>query len=244
MAIATVGPGFAVDMTALDIGSLFQGTITVANAHLLQVAFDAYDFVDFVGNFTYTAADVFGTLLQIRDYSGGYLWFSIGKISVNAHTFEELAITGNSNGALGLVLSGNDILKGGAGDDVLLGYGGNDWISGGGGHDIIRGMAGNDQLIGGPGNDWLTGGPGNDRFVFWSGFNNDVIVDFTLGTLASHDTIELHSIPGLHNFSQVMAHATVISSHVVISDTIGDTITLNSVHKVGQLHAYDFHFLA
>jgi Ca2+-binding RTX toxin-like protein len=244
MATANVGAGFSIDMTTLDVGSLLGGTITAATPHLLQIAFDAYDFVDFVGNFTYGADDVFGTLEQIRDYSGGSLWFSVGNFSVNANAFENLALSGNSSGALSLVLAGNDVIRGGALDDVLLGYGGNDAINGGGGDDILKGMAGNDRLIGGPGNDILIGGPGHDTFVFRAGFNNDVITDFTPGTRANHDTIELHSVPDLNNFAELKAHATVVSGHVVISDTIGDTVTLNSVHTVGQLHGYDFHFLA
>jgi Ca2+-binding RTX toxin-like protein len=127
---------------------------------------------------------------------------------------------------------------------VIYGFGGNDRLSGLGGNDSLYGGPGNDTLNGGPGNDLLSGGPGNDTFVFQAGFNNDVITDFSPGTLSNHDTIEVHSVPGLHNFAQVKAHSTVDSGHVVISDTIGDTITLNSVHKVGQLHGYDFHFLA
>jgi Ca2+-binding RTX toxin-like protein len=105
-------------------------------------------------------------------------------------------------------------------------------------------MAGNDRLIGGPGNDIMSGGPGNDTFVFRGGFNNDQITDFNVGTIANHDTIEFHSIPGLHNFAQVKAHAAVVDGHVVISDVGGDSITLSSLHKVPQLHSYDFHFLA
>jgi hypothetical protein len=36
---------------------------------------------------------------------------------------------------------------------------------------------------------------------------------------------------------------TLVDGHVVISDTSGDLISLNSVQTVGQLHGYDFHFL-
>jgi Ca2+-binding RTX toxin-like protein len=128
-------------------------------------------------------------------------------------------------------------------EDTIKGGGGNDRINGGGGNDVLNGGAGNDSLIGGTGNDFLTGGPGNDTFVFQPGFGNDVITDFSPGTLANHDTIELHSVPGMHNFTQVVAHAAVVGGHVVISDTLGDTFALSSVHKVGQLHSYDFHFL-
>ena len=96
MATVAVGPGYTLDMTALDIGSLYQGTVTHADSHLLQIAFSTYDFVDFIGNFTYAGNDVYGTLNQIRDYANGFLWFSVGNMSVGAHAFQELAITGNT----------------------------------------------------------------------------------------------------------------------------------------------------
>jgi hypothetical protein len=131
-----------------------------------------------------------------------------------------------------------------AGTDTINGAGGNDTIGGGGGNDVLNGMAGNDRLIGGPGNDLISGGPGNDTFVFRAGFDNDQIADFNVGTIANHDTIEFHSVPRLHNFVQMKAHAAVVGGHVVISDVGGDSITLSSVHRVAQLHSYDFHFLA
>jgi Ca2+-binding RTX toxin-like protein len=124
-------------------------------------------------------------------------------------------------------------------------FAGNDKISGSTGSDVLNGFGGNDRLTGGDGNDKMTGGGGNDTFVFRAGFDKDVITDFDPGTLANHDTIELHSIPGLQSFAQVKSHASVVGGHIVISDTSGDdTITLNSVHKVSQLHGYDFHFRA
>jgi Ca2+-binding RTX toxin-like protein len=159
-----------------------------------------------------------------------------------------------SSGTTILGTNGNDIISASHtvvgqprptdGPDAIYGFFGNDRLSGLGGNDSLYGGPGNDTLDGGPGNDWMSGGPGKDTFVFRTGFGDDVITDFTPGTLANHDTLELHSVPGLHNFAQVKAHTAVVSGHVVISDTIGDTITLNNVHKVGQLHGYDFHFLA
>ena len=124
-----------------------------------------------------------------------------------------------------------------------MGFGGNDIIKGGGGNNVLMGMGGSDRLVSGTGNDTMSGGGGNNTFVFKAGFGTDVITDFKPGTVASHDTIELHSIPGLNNFAQVKANATLVDGHVVISDTSGGLISLNSVQTVGQLHGYDFQFL-
>ena len=96
----------------------------------------------------------------------------------------------------------------------------------------------------------LDGGRGNDTFAFRDGFGarggfgNVAIADFKLGSAANHDTIEMHSLPGLDSFDQVLAHASVVDGHVVITDDIGDSIALNNVHKVEHLHSFDFDLVA
>jgi len=54
--------------------------------------------------------------------------------------------------------------------------------------------------------------------------------------------IELLSIPGLGSFTQVQHHETIVSRHVVITDTAGDSITLTNVTSKAALTAADFHF--
>jgi hypothetical protein len=82
---------------------------------------------------------------------------------------------------------GNDIIYGGNGADTLHGDDGNDTIWAGAGDDRIHGDAGNDVLYGGLGNDTIRGGAGNDtlsggagadRFEFFSGQNENLIMDF------------------------------------------------------------------
>ena len=81
---------------------------------------------------------------------------------------------------------GNDRLYGDAeslsenargGDDFLLGGAGDDYLFGGGAF-AAGSYGGDDRLDGGTGNDRLWGGSGADRFLFGSGFGNDVIEDF------------------------------------------------------------------
>lgn len=52
---------------------------------------------------------------------------------------------------------------------------------GGDGDDRLMGNAADNMLTGGGGDDVLTGGAGADVFVFRSGFDDDVITDFTIG---------------------------------------------------------------
>ena len=81
----------------------------------------------------------------------------------------------------------------GRGDDAIYGEQGRDILNGGEGDDEIYGGEDKDTINGGEGNDWLDGGPGEDTFVFEPGNGNDVIMDFTAGTAAGSDNIDLRA---------------------------------------------------
>ena len=85
----------------------------------------------------------------------------------------------------------NNEINGGSGADAIYGEQGRDIINGGGGNDEIYGGEDKDTINGGEGDDWLDGGPGDDTFVFEPGNGNDVIMDFTTGTGAGADKIDL-----------------------------------------------------
>ena len=72
------------------------------------------------------------------------------------------------------MLSGDDVLDGGAGNDVLEGNGGDDQLLGGEGSDELRGGYGNDELLGGAGDDVLEGGRGSDLLM--GGEGDDVLI--------------------------------------------------------------------
>lgn len=98
--------------------------------------------------------------------------------------------------------SGNDTLDASAssGSVVLDGNGGRDTLKGGSGRDVLSGGTGRDHLTGGGGDDRLSGGDGADMFHFdvtsrtsghfrWeTGWDNDVITDFAVGTDRLHLT--------------------------------------------------------
>jgi Ca2+-binding RTX toxin-like protein len=113
-------------------------------------------------------------------------------------------------------------------------------ITGGSGNDTLKGGAGNDILIGGTGNDTLSGGTNNDTFVFRAGFGNDVVTDFKIGTLANHDTLDLHGL-GFTSATDVLSHTDLGANAVIHIVGATDTITLTGVTKA-QLtsHAFDF----
>ncbi|MES2127196.1 MAG: tandem-95 repeat protein, partial [Pseudomonadota bacterium] len=72
-------------------------------------------------------------------------------------------------------------------------------LIGGAGADVLVGGAGSDTLRGGGGNDVLTGGAGRDTFDYnaltdRASGNGDRITDFTRGTAASADVLDLHDM--------------------------------------------------
>lgn len=107
---------------------------------------------------------------------------------------------------------------------------------GGAGDDTITGNSADNVLTGGAGDDALTGGSGGDRFVFASGFGNDTISDFAVGT----DTLDFTSY-GYTTYAQVVSNVSFadVSGSAVL--TIGsDTLTLTGV-SIADLTVDDFY---
>src|SRR5205085_9645611 len=164
------------------------------------------------------------TSLQINE-PAGHIAYKFSGMAISIATIANDVTQGHFGAILGLLLPGHDVITGSSGPDHLADFGGYDRITGGAGNDTMR------------------GGAGYDTFVFRAGFGHDVINQFIAGSAANHDLIELHSIVGLANFSQVQHHETIVGGHVVITDTAGDSIALTNVTTKAALTAADFHFL-
>jgi Ca2+-binding RTX toxin-like protein len=103
--------------------------------------------------------------------------------------------------------------------------------------DKLTGNTGNNVIEGGAGNDILVGGGGNDTFVFHAGFGQDAITDFSV----ANDVIQVdHTI--FANFAIVQSHAQQVGTSLVISDGIGDSITLSNA-TLATLAPHDFLFV-
>ncbi len=145
---------------------------------------------------------------------------------------------------------GRDTLRGDAGDDNIKGSKGRDRVEGGDGTDLLDGgtgddnmfgNAGNDTLIGGEGNDKLAGGNNADTFVFEGAFGNDTIGDFS--TSNNSEKIDLSGVAEIADFTDLLAdHIDDSSGTVVISDGLGNSITLTGVAAIGDLDSGDFLF--
>jgi Ca2+-binding RTX toxin-like protein len=226
-----------VSLSATSFASIFgflqhNPVIEIANGNELKLENSAHtielDFRSVPGHaFTYNGhSPTGGTVASLQINLGGppaTIAYKFSGMAVSVATVASDVNHGHYGAILSLFLPGHDTITGSPFADHLVDIGGHD------------------RITGGAGNDTMSGGNGYDTFVFRAGFGNDVINHFVAGSVANHDTIELHSILGLHSFAQVKAHETIVSGHVVISDTSGDSIALTNVHTKAALTAADFH---
>jgi VCBS repeat-containing protein len=107
---------------------------------------------------------------------------------------------------------------------ILNGLNGPDVVDGFAGHDTCIGGNGPDVLIGGVG-DQLTGGSGPDIFLFRPHFGANTITDFD-----HTDSIQFDKSIFTSGADILANHSTETAAGVVISDGLGDTVTLLGVH--------------
>jgi Ca2+-binding RTX toxin-like protein len=119
----------------------------------------------------------------------------------------------------------NTTLNGGDGPDVLDGFAGHDTVVGGNGPDVLIGGAG----------DLLTSGSGPDVFLFRPHFGANTIADFDQQT----DSIQFDASIFTSAADILAHHATETAAGVVISDGLGDTVTLLGV-RLSQLSESSF----
>lgn len=135
---------------------------------------------------------------------------------------------------------GNNIISASTGNDTLYGRFGNDTLLGGDGDDTLYGQSSNDRLIGDAGDDFLNGGDGADEFLFRNNFGNDRISDFDLSEVG--EVINLSGLNAITGFVDLITnHLTQAGDDAVISDGLGNTITLVNVN-ISALEASDFVF--
>jgi hypothetical protein len=218
-------------LRASNVGAFFSflhssPTILVENSTELK-ATDGTITIDFKGSgFGFIGATpVSGTITSIQVSLGGSTVYKFAGMSVSVPALVADVAAGNYGAALSLLLPGHDTINGSNGGDYLIDHNGHD------------------RIITGP-NDTITGSGGSDTFVFHAGFGSVLLKGFVAGSGANHDTLEFHSLPGLHTFTAVKLHESINGSgELVISDTMGDTITFANLHAKTALILADFHFM-
>lgn len=135
---------------------------------------------------------------------------------------------------------GEDTISGANGNDKLFGDKGNDGVYGQNANDKLFGEAGFDLLDGGTGNDRLSGGANADSFAFKAKYDEDVVLDFEIGDIITHDTVVLSGLAKIDDYEDLVAnHMTQSGKNVVIDAGHGDVLTLRNV-KLDELDSFHF----
>ncbi|WP_284271861.1 calcium-binding protein, partial [Bradyrhizobium iriomotense] len=92
---------------------------------------------------------------------------------------------------------------------------------------IIIGNDAANIITGGLGNDILTGGAGADTFVINSGDGSDIITDFTPGSAAGHDIVQLNGF-AFTSFNDIKAAMTQVGNDVYLALTSQDTLVFRN----------------
>jgi len=200
-----------------------------------------------VGQTSETIAGTFGSLTLNLD--GSYTYTASSKAALPASgvgedVFTYTAITSqggtqDSTLTVNVMATGLTYVGPTPGSSIITGPNGKSPVlDGGAGNLTLVATNGATVLIGGPG-DTLTGGKGADTYVFLGAFGKDTITNYT----ASKDIIELDHTQ-FKDLAAVKLAATqaVGSNNTVITDKLGDTVTLTGV-SLSQLHFDASHFL-
>lgn len=105
--------------------------------------------------------------------------------------------------------------------------------------DVLIGDSNANQLTGGEGDDSLTGGGGADSFIFEANFGADTVEDFGVG---GADVIQFDTSV-FATYAAVQTAMSQSGGDVVITDAVGDTVTIKS-KTIAQLTHDDFQFVA
>jgi Ca2+-binding RTX toxin-like protein len=165
LTIVTGGNVVGIDMFAIQIGDILDGTIYPTSTSKIVVEYPGGLTDTFEGeNFQFgpTGQIVGGTLKRITESLNGQTIFDITGFTVPATTFVQWVETNDNTGAFNFMLGGSDTITGTAFADELFSLGGDDIISAGAGNDYLDGGEGNDTLKGENGDDTVRGGSGDD----------------------------------------------------------------------------------
>ncbi|MCP3460039.1 Ig-like domain-containing protein [Bradyrhizobium sp. CCGUVB23] len=92
---------------------------------------------------------------------------------------------------------------------------------------IIIGNDAANVITGGLGNDILTGGGGADTFIINPGDGSDIITDFTPGSAAGHDIVQLNGF-AFTSFNDIKAAMTQVGDDVYLALTSQDTLVFRN----------------
>lgn len=166
---------FVLDFTALD--SLVQSRCAVSSIDALvdvielqKATHGSLMDAGWVAGYEF----IYTTLNSLSAEEQSSLFSRYGKVT---STSSDLIFTESHQDSI-WADAGNDFVFAGNGSQTISGRDGTDFLSGGNGDDQVYGDAGDDILIGGSGNDYLSGGEGKNIYIFQSGDDQDIVLDY------------------------------------------------------------------
>jgi Ca2+-binding RTX toxin-like protein len=150
MAVVNGGTAVPIRFDTLQVNKLYDYDFSTVSSTTAKYYDDSTNYTLFQGSgFTFDAAHVptGGTVSSVRYVINGSTALLITGLSISATTVHTYASQNNTQGLLGLVLSGADTLTGTPLADVLRGYAGNDTLKGAGGKDALDGGTGVDTAL-------------------------------------------------------------------------------------------------
>ena len=173
--------GFGVNMDALHLSDFLGAEILIASSTGLMLRATPSYTLQLTGvNFAFDGNEqlVSGTITGVVVASDAYT-LRFDNVSAPANLAGGWVATDDTQGALGVLLAGDDVIHATTGQDLVHGFAGNDIMFGDAGSDTLYGGAGNDTIYGGLATDiatdgasYLRGEDGNDSILGSGGFDD------------------------------------------------------------------------
>lgn len=134
-----IAGNLGLDMSRIDISSLYYYGISIADKSHIKLTYDAGTYVDFYGSFDINASNmtVKGTISSVSDVEYSKKIYDIYNVSLDATSFMNWLYTSNNYAVKKEIFKGDDVIYGSEGSDLIEYYGGKDLISGKSGMDTL-----------------------------------------------------------------------------------------------------------
>jgi len=150
MANISGGTTIPIRLNTLQAGKLYDYDFSTTTSTSAKYYDDSANYTLFHGSgFSFTASHIptRGTITSLKYVINGSTALLVTGLKIAATTFHDFASNNDTQGLLGLVLSGADRLTGTSMADYLRGFSGNDIFNGAGGKDVLDGGAGDDTAL-------------------------------------------------------------------------------------------------
>ena len=150
MANISGGTTVPIRLNTLQAGKLYDYDFSATTSTSAKYYDNASNYTLFHGSgFSFNAAHTptGGTITSVRYVINGSTALLVTGLKIAATTFHDFASQNDTQGLLGLILSGADRLTGTQLGDYLRGFSGNDIFKGAGGKDVLDGGAGVDTAL-------------------------------------------------------------------------------------------------